>query len=147
MLIQMPVFFGFLAMIRGAIELRGASFLWVADLARPDTLFIIPGTHMPFNLLPLIMGGTMLWQSHLTPASPGMDPMQQKMMRYMPLIFLVFLYNYSAALAVYWTTNNILTIIQTKMTRAAAPATPAVTVLTPLQKRRNKSQPGRFRQT
>jgi len=58
--------------------------------------FGIPGVGLPFNLLPLIMGATMLWQSHLTPPSPGMDPMQQKIMRYMPLMFMVFLYNFSA---------------------------------------------------
>lgn len=117
MLLQMPVFFGFFYMIRSAIELRGASFLWVADLSRPDTLFIIPGLHFPFNLLPLLMGATMLWQAHLTPPSPGMDPMQQKIMRYMPLMFMVFLYNYSAGLTLYWTVQNLLTIVQTKLTK------------------------------
>ena len=59
----------------------------------------------------------MLWQSHLTPPSPGMDPTQQKIMRYMPLIFLVFLYNFSAGLTLYWTVNNLLTIVQTKLTQ------------------------------
>ena len=48
------------------------------------------------------MVGAMLWQSHLTPPSPGMDPSQQKIMRYMPLIFLVILYNYSAGMSLYW---------------------------------------------
>src|SRR5262249_29723043 len=81
MLLQIPVFVGFYVMIQSAIELRGETFLWVKDLTRPDTLFIIPGVNFPFNLLPLVMGGTMLWQSHLTPPSPGMDPVQQKMMR------------------------------------------------------------------
>jgi YidC/Oxa1 family membrane protein insertase len=138
MLLQMPVFIGFFYMIRSAIELRGASFLWVQDLSRPDTLFHIFG--FPFNLLPLIMGATMLWQAHLTPPSPGMDPMQQKMMRYMPLIFLIFLYNYQAGLALYWTVNNLLTIVQTKVTKmesakeAAATAKPAA--LTPAQKKK-----------
>src|SRR6185295_1818760 len=100
MFIQMPVFIGFFVMIRSAIELRGASFLWIPDLSQPDTLFVIqglswipfigiPGVGLPLNLLPIIMVATMLWQSHLTPASPGMDPTQAKMMRYMPLIFLV----------------------------------------------------------
>jgi YidC/Oxa1 family membrane protein insertase len=93
MLIQMPVFLGFFTMIRSAIELRGAHFLWVADLSKPDTLFLIPGLDFPFNLLPLLMVGVMVWQAHLQPVSPGVDPSQQKMMRYMPLIFLVFLYN------------------------------------------------------
>jgi YidC/Oxa1 family membrane protein insertase len=121
MLLQMPVFIGFFYMIRSAIELRGASFLWVQDLSKPDTLFLIPGVNFPFNLLPLLMGATMLWQSHLTPPSPGMDPVQQKMMRYLPLIFLVFLYNYSSGLALYWTVNNLLSILQTKLTRTAGP--------------------------
>ncbi len=139
MLIQMPVFIGFFTMIRSAIELRGASFLWAADLSKPDTLFMIPGIDFPFNLLPLLMGGAMLWQSHLTPPSPGMDPTQQKMMRYMPLIFLVFLYNYSSGLALYWTVNNVLTIVQTKLTYRqkdpAAPAAPATNpALTPASK-------------
>jgi YidC/Oxa1 family membrane protein insertase len=149
MVIQMPVFIGFFTMLRSAIELRGASFLWAVDLSKPDTLFMIPGLTfipilstpegLPFNLLPLLMGGAMLWQSHLTPASPGMDPTQQKMMRYMPLIFLLFLYNYSSGLALYWTVNNMLTILQTKMTKnlgvPPAPAGPAtIPALTPASK-------------
>ena len=128
MLLQMPVFFGFVFMVRTAIELRGASFFWIADLSKPDTLFIIPGLDfipvigvpgigLPFNLLPLIMGATMLWQAHLTPPSPGVDPAQQKMMRYMPLLFMVFFYNNSAGLALYWTVSNLLTILQTKLTK------------------------------
>ncbi len=149
MLVQMPIFIGFFTMIRSAIELRGAHFLWVADLSKPDTLFMIPGLNfipfigtpegLPFNLLPLLMGGAMLWQSHLTPMSPGMDATQAKIMRYMPLMFLVFLYNYSAGLALYWTVNNLLTILQTKMTAtkpvAAAPPAP-VSVLTPAPKKK-----------
>jgi YidC/Oxa1 family membrane protein insertase len=138
MAIQMPVFFGFFTMIRSAIELRGARFLWIADLSKPDTLFMIPGTAFPFNLLPLLMGGSMLWQSHLTPPSPGMDPTQAKMMRYMPLMFLVFLYTYSSGLALYWTVNNVLTIVQTKLTKMnQTPVSPAaVSVLTPVSKKK-----------
>ena len=140
MVIQMPVFIGFFTMIRSAIELRGAHFLWVADLSKSDTLFMIHGITfipfistpegLPFNLLPLLMGGAMLWQSHLTPASPGMDPAQQKMMRWLPAMFILFLYNYSSGLALYWTVNNVLTIVQTKMTKANVPAAAVVTVAT-----------------
>ena len=110
----------------------------MADLSRPDTLFLIPGIDFPFNLLPLIMGASMLWQSHLTPPSPGMDPMQQKMMRYLPLLFLFLLYNYSAGLTLYWTVNNLLTILQTKLTRTITePTVPAkAPVLTPPQKKK-----------
>src|SRR5258707_6706724 len=137
MVLQIPVFFGFYRMIQSAIELRGAHFLWVTDLAQPDTLFVIsglgfvpfigiPGVGLPFNLLPLIMGATMLWQAHLTPPSPGMDPTQAKIMRYMPLMFMVFLYNFSAGLTLYWTVQNLLTIAQTYLTRNVAepPSTP-----------------------
>jgi YidC/Oxa1 family membrane protein insertase len=131
MALQMPIFFGFYRMIQSAIELRGAHFLWVTDLSKPDTLFMIPGTNFPFNLLPLIMGGTMLWQAHLTPPSPGVDPAQQKIMKYMPLMFLVILYNFSAGLALYWTVSNLLTILQTKLTRMQ----PVAAVLTPVPKK------------
>ena len=131
-----------LKLVRGngdsAIELRGASFLWVADLSKPDTIFIIPGINFPFNLLPLIMGGTMLWQAHLTPPSPGMDPAQAKMMRYMPLIFMVFLYNFSAGLTLYWTVQNLLSILKTKLIKMMpeVPTPPSGPVLTGLPKRR-----------
>jgi len=127
MLLQIPVFFGFFRMIRSAIELRGAGFLWVVDLSQPDTQFMIPGINFPFNVLPLLMGVTMLWQARMTPVSPGMDPVQQKMMKYMPLMFLFILYNFSAGLTLYWTVQNLMTILQMKLTRAKdpAPATPA----------------------
>jgi YidC/Oxa1 family membrane protein insertase len=132
MLVQMPVFFGFLAMIRCAIELRGAHWLWVADLTKPDTVFMIPGINFPFNLLPLLMVGAMVWQAHLQPASPGMDPSQQKMMRYMPLMFLLFLYNYSSGMALYMTVSTLAGILQTRMTRITA--SEPVSALTPVAK-------------
>jgi YidC/Oxa1 family membrane protein insertase len=67
-----------------------------------------------------------------------MDPAQAKIMRYMPLLFLLFLYNYSSGLTLYWTVNNLLTIAQTKLTKTnQAPITPGVaSVLTPPQKKK-----------
>lgn len=129
-LIQLPIFFGFYTMLRSAIELRGAGFLWACDLSQPDTVWIIPGLNFPLNPLPLIMGTTQLWQMRLTPPSPGMDPLQQKMMQYMPLMFLFILYNFSSGLTLYWTVQNLLTIAQMKLTKAssaksAPPAGPA----------------------
>jgi YidC/Oxa1 family membrane protein insertase len=126
MLIQMPVFVGFITMLRSAIELRGAHFLWAADLSKPDTLFIIPGLSLPiigtpeglpFNLLPLLMVSAMVWQAHLTPPSPGMDASQQKIMRFLPLIFLLFFYSSAAGLSLYWMVSTLLGILQTKMTK------------------------------
>jgi YidC/Oxa1 family membrane protein insertase len=137
MMVQMPVFFGFLAMIRCAIELRGAHFLWVADLTKPDTLFLIPGFNFPFNLLPLLMVGVMVWQAHLQPVSPGMDPGQQKMMRYMPLMMLLFLYNYSSGMALYMTVSTALGILQMRLTKTIQPpAATTIQALTPLQKKK-----------
>jgi YidC/Oxa1 family membrane protein insertase len=135
MLLQMPVFIGFYVMIQSAIELRGARFLWVKDLSRPDTLFLVPGLNMRFNLLPLLMGLTMLWQSHMTPQSPGMDPTQQKIMRYMPLIFLFMLYNFAAGLTLYWTVQNLLTIAQMMLTKARQDLAVPVAVAPPQKKR------------
>lgn len=115
MLIQIPVFIGFYAMIQTAIELRGARFLWATDLSRPDTVAVILG--FPINPIPILMGLTMLWQSRLTPVSPGVDPMQQKILKYMPLMFMVFLYNMSSGLTLYWTVQNLLSIAQMKLTK------------------------------
>jgi YidC/Oxa1 family membrane protein insertase len=133
-LVQMPVFIGFYGMLRSAIELRGAHFLWVSDLSKPDTLFLIPGINFPVNLLPLLMVGVMLWQSHLTPPSPGMDPGQQRLMRYMPAMFLIWLYSYSSGMALYMFVSTLLGIVQTKLTKMQP--TPATPVLTPPQKKK-----------
>jgi YidC/Oxa1 family membrane protein insertase len=126
MMLQIPVFFGFFTMIKSAIELRGAHFLWAADLSQPDTVGYLFG--FPINPLPLIMGVTMLWQASVTPPSPGMDPTQQKIMKYMPMMFMVFLYNFSAGLTLYWTVQNLLTIAQMKLTKTDPPTAGAGTV-------------------
>jgi YidC/Oxa1 family membrane protein insertase len=147
MLIQTPVFIGFYTMLRSAIELRGAHFLWVADLSKPDTLFMIPGlTFIPFigtpdglplNLLPLFMVAVMVWQAHLQPASPGMDPGQQKMMRFMPLMFLVFFYNYASGMALYMTVSTLLGILQMRLTKMnQSPAANTIPALTPPSKKK-----------
>jgi YidC/Oxa1 family membrane protein insertase len=144
-LVQIPIFFGFFTMLRSAIELRGASFLWAFDLSQPDTIFTIPGLGwlpvvgipgqgFPINPLPLLMGVTQFFQARMTPPSPGMDPMQQKMMQYMPLFFLVILYNYSAGLALYWTVQNLLTILQMKLTKTGQANPAGVTVVPPRRK-------------
>lgn len=119
-LVQIPVFFGFYYMLRSAIELRGVHFLWAYDLSQPDTVAYIGG--FPINPLPLIMGVTQFWQMHTTPPSPGMDEGQQKIMKLMPLMFLVFFYRMSSGLTLYWTISNLLSVLQMKTTRAAVAA-------------------------
>ena len=113
MIIQMPIFLGLFYMLRTASELRHESFLWVSDLAQPDTLMYIAG--FPLNILPIIMGITMFLQMSMMPVSPTADPMQQKIFKFLPFVFLIFLYNFSSGLVLYWTVQNILTIIQQKI--------------------------------
>jgi len=118
MLVQIPVFFGLYAMLRSAIELRGASFLWVKDLSQPDTIwshtlpFSLPliGSTLMLNPLPLLMTGAMIWQQKLTPTAG--DTQQQKMMQFMPLIMLYFFYPSSSGLCLYWTAQQLLSIAQ-----------------------------------
>lgn len=132
MLIQIPVFFGFFTMLRSAVELRGSEFLWAADLSAPDTIMEIAG--FPINILPLLMTGTMFLQMKLQPPSPGMDPTQQALMKYMPLMFVVFFYSASSGLCLYWTVQNVLSIIQTKMTKVDPEEENKVEVLPPDKK-------------
>lgn len=113
MLIQIPIFFGFYAMLGSAIELRNSSFFWIHDLSQPDTIGHVLG--FPINLLPIIMSGTMIWQMIITPKSG--DATQQRMLYFMPVIFLTFCYNYASGLALYWTTQNIFSIVQLYLTR------------------------------
>lgn len=113
MLIQIPIFFGFYAMLGTAIELRNSHFLWVSDLSQPDTVGHILG--FPINVLPIVMAGSMIWQMAITPKSG--DAMQQRIFYFMPVIFLVFCYNYASGLALYWTTQNIFSIVQLYLTR------------------------------
>ncbi len=113
MLVQIPIFFGFYSMLGTAIELRNSSFLWINDLSQPDTVGYFLG--FPINLLPLLMAGSMVWQMGITPKTG--DKMQQRMMMFMPVIFVVFAYNYASGLSLYWTTQNIFSIVQLYLTR------------------------------
>jgi YidC/Oxa1 family membrane protein insertase len=93
----------------------------------------------PINPLPLIMGATQFWQMHMTPPSPGMDEGQQKFMKLMPLLMLVFFYRMSAGLTLYWTVSNLLSVFQMKMTRTdpvpSGPA-PALVPAAPVRKKK-----------
>ena len=108
MLIQIPVFFALFVVLRGAIELRFSSFLWIADLSTPENLFkdVLP---VPLNVLPIFMGVTMWIQQKLTPAG---DAQQQRMMMMMPVIFTVMFYSFPSGLSLYWSVNQVLMIVQ-----------------------------------
>jgi YidC/Oxa1 family membrane protein insertase len=109
MLIQIPVFIALFNVLRSAVELRYAGFLWIADLSEPEGLFagVLP---FAINILPIIMTATSVWQSYLTPS--GGDPAQQKMMLLMPIMMLFIFYSMPSALVLYWTANQVLMIVQ-----------------------------------
>ncbi len=113
MLIQIPIFFGFYSMLGTAVELRNAGFLWIKDLSQPDTVFRIGG--LPVNILPLVMAATMFWQMAITPKTG--DKMQQRIFMLMPMVFVLFCYNFASALALYWTVQNLFSIVQLYLTR------------------------------
>jgi YidC/Oxa1 family membrane protein insertase len=136
MMIQIPIFFGLFSMLGQAAELRNASFLWVHDLSQPDTIAHLPGLGWPINILPLIMGATNIWLMRMTPKTG--DSTQQKVMMFMPLIFLFFCYNFAAALALYYTTQNLFTILQLYQNRKQ-PA-PVLEKVAPAGKRQRKGR-------
>jgi len=113
MLLQIPIFFGLFTMLKSAVEFRHEGFMWITDLTEPDRLFSIPvfGLDLPINLLPIIMLATMIIQMSMNPTPT--DPMQKTIMRFMPIMMVIFCYGFASALALYWTTSNIFTIFQT----------------------------------
>ncbi|MBM4164485.1 MAG: membrane protein insertase YidC [Lentisphaerae bacterium] len=117
MLVQLPIFFALFTVLRSAVELRFAPFLWIGDLSEPENLF---AGMIPFigaiNILPVLMAGTMAIQSYLTPSTG--DPAQQKMMMIMmPGMMLVMFYSMPAALSLYWTVSQGISILQMLLQR------------------------------
>ena len=100
-MVQIPVFIALYWVLLSSVEMRNAPWIgWIQDLSAPD----------PFFILPLVMTLTTLLQTALNPAPP--DPMQAKLMWFMPLIFSVMFFFFPAGLVLYWITNNILSIAQ-----------------------------------
>jgi YidC/Oxa1 family membrane protein insertase len=100
-MIQIPVFIALYWVLLSSVEVRGAPWIgWITDLSVPD----------PWFILPVIMAATTMLQTALNPTPP--DPMQAKLMWYMPLIFSVMFFFFPAGLVLYWITNNVLSIAQ-----------------------------------
>ncbi len=114
MLLTIPFFFAFFSMLRSAAELRYAPFLWAHDLSAPDTVAVLAlpviGS-LPINVLPLLLGAVNFFQMRVTP-QPAVDNAQMKIMKFMPVMFILFYYNWSCALSVYSTVNGIFSIAQ-----------------------------------
>ncbi len=111
-LVQIPVFIALYWVLLASVEMRHAPWLgWIHDLSAPDDLFgTIPGVDMPVGLLPIIMAISMFVQTKLNPTPP--DPMQAKLMLFMPLIFSFMFFFFPSGLVLYWVVNNILSIAQ-----------------------------------
>jgi YidC/Oxa1 family membrane protein insertase len=100
-LVQIPVFIALYWVLLAAIELRHAPFiLWIKDLSAQD----------PFYVLPVLMAASMILQTRMNPVPP--DPVQAKVMQFMPYVFSVFFFFFPAGLVLYWLVNNILSIAQ-----------------------------------
>src|SRR2546423_15580367 len=95
-------------MLGPAVELRDACFLGVSDLSQPDTVAHVFG--VPVNVIPLCMAASQIWLMQMTPKTG--DPTQRRVMMFTPLIFLFICYNFAAALALYYTTQNLFSIVQ-----------------------------------
>jgi YidC/Oxa1 family membrane protein insertase len=101
MLIQIPIFFAFYKVILISFEFRQAPFFgWIQDLSIQD----------PFYVLPVLMGLTMVIQQRLNP--PAADPVQQKVLQFMPVLFTVMFLWFPAGLVLYWTVNSVLSVAQ-----------------------------------
>ena len=114
----MPIFFSFFYVLQTAAEFRGEGFIgWVTDLSQMDTIFsfTLMGYEIPVNILPILMASSTIIQMHMTPATG--DATQVKIMRWMPLMFFLFCYTYPSALGLYWTTSNLISILQTIIIR------------------------------
>ena len=111
MVLQLPVFIGLFYALRSSIQLRHAPFVgWIDDLSAPEALFVIPGLDIPFRVLPIVMGATMLLQQRITPMQQ-MDPAQQKMMQtVMPVVMTAVFYQFPSGLVLYWMVSNVLAI-------------------------------------
>jgi YidC/Oxa1 family membrane protein insertase len=116
-LLQLPLLAALFIVFRSTIQLRGASFIpgWIDDLSRPDTLatlpFSLPMYGDQFNLLPILMAGSMIIQSKMTMK----DPKQKAMVYVMPVFLLLIFNQFPSGLNLYYTLFNVLTIVQQKL--------------------------------
>ncbi len=113
MFIQMPIFISLYGVLRVHVGLRYESFLWIQDLSEQEAIFTLAG--ITLNILPLTMTASMMYLQRMTPSN--MDPQQQKIMMFMPIMFLFICYNMPAGLLLYMNTSNLVSISQTFYTK------------------------------
>lgn len=123
MLIQLPIFFAFYSLLSTAVELWRSPWIgWVHDLTAAD----------PYYVLPIVMGVSQIVQQRMTPPPP--DPMQRRLMQFLPILFTVFSLGFPAGLVLYWLTNNLLTIGQQLLYNKIQDRAHPILVAEPLRK-------------
>ena len=131
MLLTFPVLFAFFSLLRSAVEIRGEPFVgWITDLSVEDPLYITP----------IIMGASMVLQQKMTPTQA--DPMQQKIMMLMPVVFTFMFVWAPSGLVLYWLTSNVIGILQTVVTNRVIGPPKTRTVRPPAERRVKKSGRG-----
>ncbi|MFH1644986.1 MAG: membrane protein insertase YidC [Candidatus Omnitrophota bacterium] len=116
MFLQFPVFISLYQVLGRSIELKGAAFLWIKDLAEPDAAFLLhakfPVIGNQLNILPLLMIGAMIVQQKVSQPKGGASNEQQKMMAFIfPIVLGVVFYNLPSGLVLYWVTNTVITLL------------------------------------
>ena len=106
LILQIPIFIALYSALIPAIELRHSPFIfWITDLSKSDFVYV----------LPVLMGFSMYLQQKLTPTSATMDPTQQKILKWLPVMMTFFFLNFPSSLVLYWLTSNIISIAQQKV--------------------------------
>jgi YidC/Oxa1 family membrane protein insertase len=119
MLLQIPIFFSLYQVLLRSVELKGAPFLWIKDLAEPDAAFALPGAmrNLPFlgghvNILPILMAVAMAFQQRLSQGGGKKMSEQQRLMAgIMPIMFGLIFYNMPSGLVLYWFTNTLFMLV------------------------------------
>jgi YidC/Oxa1 family membrane protein insertase len=127
--LQIPFLIALSTVLSVAIELRGANWLWVQDLSQPETIAI--------RALPVLLVAVQFLTQWLTPPAPGMDPAQQKMMMFMPVVMGYMFYFSSAGLALYWLTSGLVGLAQQFVLNRLMPMLPPATASPGAKKKRN----------
>ena len=113
MVVQVPVFISLYWVLLASVEMRNSPWLWIHDLASPDTLFgafHIGSFYITIGILPILMAISMFVQTKMNPTPP--DPMQAKLMTIMPIAFSIMFFLFPSGLVLYYVVNNILSILQ-----------------------------------
>ena len=126
MILTFPILFAFFSLLRSAVEIRGQPFVgWITDLSVEDPLYVTP----------IVMGASMVLQQKMTPAQA--DPMQQKIMMIMPVVFTFMFVWAPSGLVLYWLTSNVIGILQTVVTNRVIGPPKTRTVRPPAERRVN----------